>query len=128
MFTIHIYTLDITFQNVNNAYVRLMDFASGKEFCRYSLTGSSNKNAMIMCRLMRGGSSGWTLHAIGESTTGRTANDIKDYVAESFGTIEVPNLELTIFEGKDLVAMDSNGKSGTNLFQLTLFRPLCQDN
>ncbi len=84
---------------------------------------------MIMCRLMRGGPSGWTLHAIGEPVTGRTANEVSEYVAENFGRIDVPSYHVTIFEGKDLIAMDSNGFSGNFffLFQLFKIRSLCED-
>lgn len=63
-FTINVYTLSSDFNNVENAYCRLVDQNSKREICRYTLSGSGSHNGMIMCALLKGGAD-WSLKAIG---------------------------------------------------------------
>ena len=86
---VNVYTLDRTFSDVTNSYVRLTDSDGKHEYARYTLgTGGSKSNAsnqgaaqqgLIFCMLYRnkGWSSGWTLQSVGEPCEGRTVFDVR---------------------------------------------------
>ncbi|WP_067539422.1 TerD family protein [Nocardia crassostreae] len=54
-----------TFQQVSNAYCRLVDETTGSELARYSLTGGMPFTAMAMAKIFRVGGD-WKMQAIGE--------------------------------------------------------------
>lgn len=91
VFTITIYTSSKNFSQVKNAYVRLIDGASQKEFCRYNLTELGNKNALIMCRLIRISDTKWNIHAIGESATGTTVVDLVSTIESKYSAKTAPS-------------------------------------
>jgi len=64
-----------TFDEVENAFCRLVDESTGLELARYTLTGGGAHTAMIMARVYRNGP-GWKMNAIGEPTQGRTFQDM----------------------------------------------------
>jgi tellurium resistance protein TerZ len=68
-----------TFNEVANAYTRLVDIDGGKEIARYSLSDSGPHTGMIMATLKREGS-GWAMKAIGERATGRTFHDMRGQI------------------------------------------------
>lgn len=69
------------FDQVDNAYTRLVDLESGKEIARYSLSDSGPHTGMIMATIKRVGS-GWELKAIGERAAGRTFHDMEAQIAQ----------------------------------------------
>jgi tellurium resistance protein TerZ len=64
-----------TFDQIENAYCRLLDAAGNKELGRYDLSGSGPHTGQVMAKLVRGGD-GWSFTAIGERTGGRTFHDM----------------------------------------------------
>jgi stress response protein SCP2 len=59
-----------TFEQVQNAYCRLVDAADG-ELARYQLAGGMAYTALVMAKIYRAGG-GWQLQAIGEGLQART--------------------------------------------------------
>lgn len=64
-----------TFDEVENAFCRLVDEASGQELARYTLTGGGRHTGMVMAKVYRHGQS-WKMAAIGEPAQGRTFKDM----------------------------------------------------
>ena len=64
-----------TFEQIENAFCRLVDETNGQELARYTLSGGYPAQAMVMAKLVRHGN-GWGLQAIGEAAAGRTALDL----------------------------------------------------
>ncbi|GAA2719108.1 TerD family protein [Actinocorallia aurantiaca] len=69
-----------TFDQVANAFCRLVDETTGTELARYTLTGGGGHTAMVMARVYRHGT-GWKMNAIGEPTHGRTFQDMLGVIA-----------------------------------------------
>ena len=63
-----------TFEQVANAFCRLIDQASNGELARYTLTGGGPHTGMVMAKVFRESGS-WKLQAIGEGITARTPKD-----------------------------------------------------
>ena len=64
------------FSQIENAYCRLVDSASGDvELARYELTGSGTHNGQIMAKVVRDGA-GWSMTAIGAVANGQTFRDL----------------------------------------------------
>ncbi|GAA4987886.1 TerD family protein [Kitasatospora paranensis] len=74
VFTVNSFTGQ-TFQDVENAFCRLVDESTGQELARYTLTGGGRHTAQIMAKMTRAGS-GWQMTAIGAPTNGRTFQDL----------------------------------------------------
>jgi tellurium resistance protein TerZ len=64
-----------TFNDVQNAYCRIVDSRNNAELARYTLTGGGAFTAMIMAKVYRH-SGEWKMHALGEQTNGRTVEDL----------------------------------------------------
>lgn len=64
-----------TFNEVENAYCRLVDNSTQKEIARYTLSGGGNFTAMIMAKLYRHNDE-WKMHALGESTNGQVVEEL----------------------------------------------------
>ena len=64
-----------TFQQIENAFCRLVDETNKQELARYTLSGGYPAQAMVMAKLVRHGN-GWGMQAIGEAAQGRTALDL----------------------------------------------------
>jgi stress response protein SCP2 len=64
-----------TFEQIQNAFCRLVDETNGQELARYTLSGGYPAQAMVMAKLVRHGN-GWGMQAIGEAAQGRTALDL----------------------------------------------------
>ena len=63
------------FSQVENAYCRLLDAASGKEVARFNLSVQGSHTAQIMAKVYRHNGE-WKMHAIGENASGRTFDDL----------------------------------------------------
>ncbi|MFI9331394.1 TerD family protein [Kitasatospora sp. NPDC052868] len=74
MFTVNSFTGQ-TFQEVENAFCRLVDAQTGAELARYTLTGGGPYTAQIMAKVQRT-AAGWQMAAIGQPATGRTFQDL----------------------------------------------------
>ena len=66
-----------TFDEVDNAFCRVLDDASGNELCRYTLAEKGRHTGVVMGVLSRSGG-GWSFKAIGAPADGRTAKDMSD--------------------------------------------------
>jgi tellurium resistance protein TerZ len=64
-----------SFNEVENAFCRLVDETNGAELARYTLTGGGGHTSMVMARLYRHGGA-WKMAAIGEPGQGRTFQDM----------------------------------------------------
>ncbi|SDJ54138.1 TerD family protein [Salipiger marinus] len=64
-----------TFNEVDNAFARLVDETTGKEICKYALREQGPHTGVIMASMTRT-ASGWQLTAYGRPTNGRTAEDL----------------------------------------------------
>ena len=64
-----------TFNEVDNAFCRLVDEKSGKEICRYELREKGSNTGFVMAAISREGN-GWTVKALGAPTNGRTVKDL----------------------------------------------------
>ncbi|TYK44042.1 TerD family protein [Actinomadura decatromicini] len=69
-----------TFEEVENAFCRLVDESTGEELTRYTLTGGGRHTTMVMARVYRQGA-GWKMAAIGEPGQGRTLQDMLPAIA-----------------------------------------------
>jgi tellurium resistance protein TerZ len=63
------------FNQVANAFCRLVDETNRTELARYELSGGGTHTGMVMAKLYRH-ASGWKLNAIGEPASGRTLRDL----------------------------------------------------
>ncbi|MFE7354485.1 TerD family protein [Streptomyces sp. NPDC057543] len=74
VFTVNSFTGQ-TFEEVDNAFCRLVDETTGQELARYTLTGGGRHTAQIMAKVQRSGT-GWQMAAIGAPADGRTFQDL----------------------------------------------------
>lgn len=63
-----------TFEQVENAFCRLVDHTNGQELARYTMAGGMPFTGLVAAKLFREGG-GWKLLAIGEGIQGRTPLD-----------------------------------------------------
>ncbi|MGA4837737.1 TerD family protein [Streptomyces sp. G45] len=80
VFTVNSFTGQ-TFAEVQNAFCRLIDEATGQELARYTLTGGGGHTAQVMAKVHRTGP-GWQMRAIGAPASGRTFQDLLPAIAE----------------------------------------------
>jgi tellurium resistance protein TerZ len=79
IFTVNSFTGQ-TFQEVQDAFCRLVDETNGQELARYTLTGGGQYTAQIMAKVFRSGSA-WQMSAIGAPASGRTFKDLLPAIA-----------------------------------------------
>ncbi|HEU4844113.1 MAG TPA: TerD family protein [Burkholderiaceae bacterium] len=79
VFTVNSFTGQ-SFAQVENAYCRLLDAASGSEVARFNLSVQGPHTAQIMARVYRHHGE-WKMHAIGENASGRTFDDLLPLIA-----------------------------------------------
>ncbi|HJU99190.1 MAG TPA: TerD family protein [Burkholderiaceae bacterium] len=79
VFTVNSFTGQ-NFSQVENAYCRLLDAASGKEVARFNLSVQGPHTAQIMAKVYRHNGE-WKMHAIGENASGRTFDDLLPLIA-----------------------------------------------
>ncbi|MGR6034487.1 MAG: TerD family protein [Candidatus Nitrosoglobus sp.] len=63
------------FNQVQNAFCRLVNRSNGAEIARYDLSCQGDHSAQIMAKVYRHNNE-WKMHAIGENASGRTFNDL----------------------------------------------------
>ncbi|CAB1275545.1 TerD family protein [Candidatus Nitrosacidococcus tergens] len=64
-----------SFDQIKNAFCRLIDYSNDKEIARYDLSCQGSHNAQIMAKVYRHNNE-WKIHAIGENATGKTFHDL----------------------------------------------------
>ncbi len=74
VFTVNSFTGQ-TFETVGNAYCRIINANNNAEVARYNLSSQGGHTAMIMAKVYRHNNE-WKMHAIGETATGRTFQDL----------------------------------------------------
>mmetsp|Transcript_45143 Transcript_45143/g.84475 ORF Transcript_45143/g.84475 Transcript_45143/m.84475 type:complete len:546 (+) Transcript_45143:120-1757(+) len=73
-FVVNIYNKGVTFNQVKNAYCRIVD-GDGSEMARYRLTDASNHSGLAIARFFRINASRWGFEALGEFVYGNTYAD-----------------------------------------------------
>lgn len=79
VFTVNSFT-NQTFDQVENAYCRLVDSATNKEIARYTLSAQGSHTAQVMAKVYRHEGE-WKMHAIGENGHGRTIDSLLPQIA-----------------------------------------------
>jgi tellurium resistance protein TerZ len=74
VFTVNSFT-NQTFDQVENAYCRLVDSSNNKEIARFTLSAQGSHTAQIMAKVYRHEGE-WKMHAIGENGHGRTIDSL----------------------------------------------------
>ena len=74
VFTVNSFT-NQTFENVDNAFCRMVDGNTNKEIARYTLSAQGPHTAQIMAKVYRHNAE-WKMHAIGENSRGRTIESL----------------------------------------------------
>lgn len=69
-----------TFDEVDNAFCRILDEGSNQEICRYTLTEQGSHTGVVMGVLSRNGS-GWSFTALGTPANGQSASDMHSAAA-----------------------------------------------
>lgn len=64
-----------SFDQIENAFCRLVDGSSNKEVAKYNLSCGGTHTAQLMARVYRKDGD-WKMHAIGEPASGRTFHDM----------------------------------------------------
>ncbi len=80
VFTVNSFTGQ-TFEEVDNAFCRLLDETTGQELARHTLTGGGRHTAQIMAKVVRQGA-GRQMAAIGSPADGRTFQDLLPAVSQ----------------------------------------------
>ncbi|MFI0817128.1 TerD family protein [Streptomyces sp. NPDC021098] len=79
VFTVNSFTGQ-TFEQVENAFCRLVDETNGQEMARYTLSGGGDYTAQIMAKVHRVNGA-WQMSAIGAPATGQTFQDLMPAIA-----------------------------------------------
>jgi tellurium resistance protein TerZ len=74
VFTINSFTGQ-TFDQIENAFCRLINLTNNQEIAKYTLSGGGNVTAQIMAKVYRHNNE-WKMAAIGEPANGQTFQDI----------------------------------------------------
>ncbi|MGR8980447.1 MAG: TerD family protein [Gammaproteobacteria bacterium] len=74
VFTVNSFTSQ-TFENVDNAFCRMVDGSTNKEIARYTLSAQGPHTAQVMAKVYRHNDE-WKMHAIGENGHGRTIESL----------------------------------------------------
>jgi tellurium resistance protein TerZ len=74
IFTINSFTGQ-TFDQVENAFCRMVDDNTGQEIARFDLSCQGKHTAQIMIKVYRHNGE-WKMHAVGENVQGRTFHDL----------------------------------------------------
>jgi tellurium resistance protein TerZ len=81
VFTVNSFT-GANFERIQNAYCRIVNSAKNEELARFNLSEQGAHTGVVMASLSRG-SSGWNFKAIGQTTCGRTADDMVSLAAQA---------------------------------------------
>lgn len=82
VFTVNSFT-NQSFNDVDNAYCRIVDDANN-ELARYNLTQQGNHTGLVMAYMTRQGNN-WTVTAVGDTTHGRTVQDLTGSAVRAIG-------------------------------------------
>ncbi|MDR1608722.1 MAG: TerD family protein [Deltaproteobacteria bacterium] len=69
-----------TFNEVNNAFCRIVDSSNNKEIARYTLSGGGTHTAMIMAKIYRHEGE-WKMTALGEAARGQVVAELLPAIA-----------------------------------------------
>ncbi len=70
------------FDQIENAFCRMVDQSTNREVARYNLTGGGSHTAQIMAKVYRHNNE-WKMNALGEKTSGRTFKDLMPAILAS---------------------------------------------
>jgi tellurium resistance protein TerZ len=74
MFVVNSFTGQ-NFSEIENAFCRIVNHANNSEIARYNLNCNGNYTAMLMAKIYRHNDE-WKMHALGESCSGKTFQDL----------------------------------------------------
>lgn len=74
MFVVNSFTGQ-NFSQIENAFCRVVNATNNQEIARYDLSAQGDHNAQVMAKIYRHNGE-WKMHAIGETTSGRTFQDL----------------------------------------------------
>ena len=74
MFVVNSFTGQ-NFSQIENAFCRVVNASNDQEIARYDLSAQGDHNAQVMAKIYRHNGE-WKMHAIGETTSGRTFQDL----------------------------------------------------
>ncbi|GMI01826.1 hypothetical protein TrVE_jg3607 [Triparma verrucosa] len=72
---VNIYSTGGSFEQVSDAYVRMVSISNGHEFCKYNLDSKISTNGLLFAQLYRGPMGNWQLNGTGKPCNGRVADD-----------------------------------------------------
>lgn len=81
VFTVNSFT-GANFERIQNAYCRIVNAAKNDELARFNLSEQGAHTGVVMASLTRG-ATGWDFKAIGQTTRGRTADDLVSLAAQA---------------------------------------------
>lgn len=70
-----------TFNEVDNAFGRVIDLSTNRELARFDITDAGTHTGIILASIKRAGGE-WVFKALGERTSGRTAHDLANAAAQ----------------------------------------------
>ncbi|MFK7857777.1 MAG: TerD family protein [Granulosicoccus sp.] len=76
-----------TFNEVDNAFCRILDDGTHSEICRYTLTEQGPHTGVVMGVLSRDGS-GWSFTALGTPANGQSARDMSAAAAAAIAAVQ----------------------------------------
>ena len=81
VFTVNSFTGQ-NFERIQNAYCRIINAPKNQELARFNLSEQGKHTGVVMANLSRG-PSGWDFKAIGQTTNGRTADDLVNLAVQA---------------------------------------------
>eukprot|EP00929_Paragymnodinium_shiwhaense_P098323 TRINITY_DN59811_c0_g1_i2.p1 TRINITY_DN59811_c0_g1~~TRINITY_DN59811_c0_g1_i2.p1 ORF type:complete len:426 (+),score=66.18 TRINITY_DN59811_c0_g1_i2:106-1383(+) len=85
VFVVNVYTPKKTFLEVASPYCRVLDDSGNQsvELCRYKLDEAGKETGLMVAKLLRERSGGWSFHALGTFCPGRNYKDSLPHVRKS---------------------------------------------
>jgi tellurium resistance protein TerZ len=81
VFTVNSFT-GANFERIQNAYCRIVNAGNKSELARFNLSEQGAHTGVVMASMTRG-AAGWEFKAIGQTTRGRTADDLVNLAAQA---------------------------------------------
>lgn len=80
---VNIYQCRLTFEDVENAFVRILDRQTKEELIHYDLSQEFGKNySMLVGDIIKNGDGTWSFKAVGTATTDRNIASVRDSVSK----------------------------------------------
>lgn len=102
---VNIYQCRTTFNDIQNAFIRLLNKQTGDLLMQYSLSEDKGKNyAMIMGEVVKNADGTWSFNAIGLGTTDRSVSDVTNRIKQglnmNFTQVDMNQAQFTAPQGQ----------------------------